>query len=162
MSRPNYSSMQIVLKRFNNGSKNVKEVYALLHSQPKPHYQSWGYGEPTMQSVRNLLSSNSVFGIYLEGNLVGIVGFVYKGRYFIPLYSGQYWVQYLIDSDYCGRGIATIALANLLDYIKSTTRISRIYAGIKSDNLASLALIKKFGFVKRDTRSGVDVFEKVL
>lgn len=140
----------------------------MLRMQPKTHYQAWGYGEPTPKTVRNLLNNSTVFGIYLgDDKLIGIVGFTYKGRYFPPRmnkesYAGQYWVHYLVDKEYNGRGLASSALKKLLDIIRSETPITRVYAGIYSNNLASIRVIEKLGFRFREERARVRVYEKSI
>lgn len=153
--------LDITLKKLPDNQRTARLVLAFFKTQPHDHYQAWGYGEPTMKSVTSLLSRNAVFAILLNGTqVVGITGFTYKGRYFIQMYNGQFWVHYIIDKEYNGRGIATIALAKLLDIIRDETNIERVYAGIFSYNPASIKVVKKLGFVKREERAQTQVFEK--
>ncbi len=153
----------ITLKPLHSSAKTISQVLALLRHQPREYYQAWSYGEPSEKSVRTLLSCDSVFGILLYGEqLVGIIGFAYKGRYFIPLYNGQYWIHYLVDKEYAGRGIVSIAITKLLKIIRDETDIRRIYAGIYSKNLTGLHVVKKFGFIKREEKAQVQVFEKII
>ena len=154
---------EVTLVRLPNTAKAASLVYELLRHQPHAYYQGWGSREPTLKSVREVLGSNAVFGIMLhKTQLVGIIGFVYKGTYFIRLYNGQYWVHYIVDKEQSGRGIATIALAKLLDVIREETNIKRVYAGIFSYNPSSIAVVKKLGFIKREERAQTEVFEKIL
>jgi RimJ/RimL family protein N-acetyltransferase len=152
----------VTLMRLTGTAKNVKWIYEMLKRQPREHYQAWGYGEPSLKSVRELLSSNSVFAVLLKGDLVGIIGFTYKSRYFIQLYSGQYWIHYLVDKAYGGRGIATVAMQKFLKWLREETELTRIYAGIFTYNPTSIHVVKKFGFVKRDQRGDTLVFEKII
>jgi RimJ/RimL family protein N-acetyltransferase len=153
----------ITLARLTNTTKNTRTILELLESQPRDYYRGWAYGRPTPASVRKLLDSNSTYAILLnEKQLVGIIGFTYKDKYFMPLYNGQYWLHYFVDKSQAGRGVATIAVRKMIDIICNELKIKRLYAGINSDNPSSLHLISKFGFVKRDERSGVQVFEKTL
>lgn len=152
--------MAVTLKRLTNSVKNVRMVFELLNRQPRRYYQAWGYSEPTMTSVASLLASSPVYGVMLDDKFVGIIGLTYKSRYFIQKYSGQFWIHYLVDKEHSGRGIATQAVSQFLDIIRTTTPITRVYAGIYSDNQASIHLIQKFGFVERENRAQTQVFEK--
>lgn len=156
---------QITLFRLSNTAKHVRWVYQLLKNQPKEHYQGWGLGIPEMKKVAEMLRDNSVFGIMFghEEQLVGIIGFHYKPKYFIQLYNGQYWVHYLIDKKFNGQGVATIALGLFLDYIREfVPSITRIYAGIYLTNLASIRVVEKHGFIPRHKRGDTQVYEKRL
>jgi RimJ/RimL family protein N-acetyltransferase len=57
--------------------------------------------------------------------------------------SGHLEVSYWIGKDYWGRGIATRALSAFLDLIKTRP----LYARAAKDNLASLRVLDKCGFV---------------
>jgi RimJ/RimL family protein N-acetyltransferase len=57
--------------------------------------------------------------------------------------DGQLEVTYWLGREFWGKGIATRALAALLDY--QTTR--PIYARVAKDNAASLRVLRKCGFV---------------
>lgn len=152
--------MTVTLKRLANSVKNVRMVFDLLNRQPRRYYQAWGYSEPTMTSVASLLASSPVYAVMLDGEFVGIIGLTYKSRYFIQKYSGQFWIHYLVDKEHSGRGIATQAIGKFLDIVRTETPITRIYAGIYSDNQASIHLIQKFGFVELENKAKTQVFEK--
>ncbi len=152
----------IDLKKLTNSAKTVRELYQFLHHQPHAHYRGWGYGEPSEKSVRKLLGSNPVFAILLNGELVGIIGFTYRSSYFVQLYSGQFWLHYIVDKDHNKMGIATAATSKLLKIMKEEANISRVYAEISSTNLASIRVVEKLGFVKRRERTGIQIFEKVI
>jgi RimJ/RimL family protein N-acetyltransferase len=77
-----------------------------------------------------------------DGRLVGtIAGFVMEGDTHIT-----YWV----DRAAWGRGIASRALALLLDLVPTRP----LHASAASDNLGSLAVLRKAGFVVTGTDTG--------
>jgi [ribosomal protein S5]-alanine N-acetyltransferase len=55
-------------------------------------------------------------------------------------------VGYVMDEAYWGRGIATAAMAQLLDYIERTFDVVRIYASVFEHNRASMRVLEKNGF----------------
>ncbi|MDO4908348.1 MAG: GNAT family protein [Corynebacterium sp.] len=56
------------------------------------------------------------------------------------------WVGYWVDSDYTGHGIATMALAMMVDFVFSTTDLHRLYATYLPNNPASGRVLSKVGF----------------
>jgi RimJ/RimL family protein N-acetyltransferase len=101
-------------------------------------------------------------GIMYEGQFVGIIGISFKIKYFIAQYNGGWWLHYLVDEQYSGRGIGTEAIRQMLEIVKTETSIDSIYAGCYSDNYASIHLLKKFGFhLVRSTRNN-QIYELVI
>lgn len=155
-------SADITLKPLPQGMKTARLLLEFFRAQPRKYYQAWGYGEPTPKSVNELLNASPVYGIFLnDQELVGIIGVVYKGKYFIQKYSGQYWIHYMVDHRHSGRGIASIAIAKYLEILKNSP-LTRIYAGIYSTNPAAIHLTQKMGFKKLEERAETEVFEKRL
>ncbi len=59
-------------------------------------------------------------------------------------------ISYWIGKDYWGKGIATRALKKFMEIIK----INPIFARVAFDNVASIRVLKKCGFVKHDKDKG--------
>jgi len=57
-------------------------------------------------------------------------------------------VGYWIAQQYWGKGIASVALTELTDFIFSTTKITRLFAPVFCKNEASKRVLEKSGFVK--------------
>jgi len=55
-------------------------------------------------------------------------------------------VGYVLDRRYWGRGLMTEVMACVLDYAFDELRLHRLEADTDPDNVASLALLEKFGF----------------
>jgi RimJ/RimL family protein N-acetyltransferase len=91
-----------------------------------------------------------------NGDLVGSIGSF--------VVDGQTEVTYWIDRAFWGRGIATQALALLLD----TVRTRPVYARAASDNAGSLRVLEKAGFqiigteVSYATARGTEIEETIL
>ena len=67
-------------------------------------------------------------------------------------------IGYLLGEAYWGNGYATEILSGLLDFIESEGRITHLIAGVASDNLASMALLKKLGFSNRSSEENGTLF----
>lgn len=84
---------------------------------------------------------NTLFAVTLDGRLVGTVaGFVM---------DDQLEVTYWIDRAVWGQGVAGRALALLLDAVPDRP----VYARAASDNLGSLAVLRKAGFTVTGTET---------
>ncbi|HKH48011.1 MAG TPA: GNAT family protein [Thermoanaerobaculia bacterium] len=93
--------------------------------------------------------------ILFEGQVAGNIGKFEQ--------SGQPLVGYWIGKQYWGKGIATKALAALLDHVKERP----LYAHVAKHNVASIRVLEKCGFTicgedKGDSSSGGDEVEEVV
>ncbi len=88
--------------------------------------------------------SHYPYGIFVDSVLRGQIGLgeVVRGAFF----SG--YVGYWVDGSVAGRGIATTALALLADHAFGVLGLHRVEANIRPDNAASLAVVKKLGFIE--------------
>lgn len=84
-----------------------------------------------------------VFGIYVQGNFAGVAGVVMQTD--IHRLSGE--VGYWLGEPYWNRGIATVAIRHLVQYVFSHTDLIRLFAGIFEHNKASMRVLEKNGFV---------------
>jgi RimJ/RimL family protein N-acetyltransferase len=86
----------------------------------------------------NILGDDSITKktILFDGRVAGSV------VCFVAPWSGQREVSYWIGREFWGRGIATLALAQLLGSLK----IRPIYARAAKDNIASMRVLQKCGF----------------
>jgi GNAT superfamily N-acetyltransferase len=93
--------------------------------------------------------------ILFEGQVAGNIGKFEQ--------SGQPLVGYWIGKQYWGKGIATKALAALLDHVKERP----LYAHVAKHNVASIRVLEKCGFTicgedRGDSSSGGDEIEEVV
>ena len=99
---------------------------------------------------------NTLLAITWQGDLVGTIGS-------FPV-EGRTEVTYWIDRAAWGRGIASRALASLLEVV----RIRPLYARAASDNAGSLRVLEKAGFRVLDTEvafaqaRGTEIEETIL
>lgn len=87
-----------------------------------------------------------VFAITLNGKLIGAIGV--RARPASDLQSGAgpnigYW----LGTRYWGQGYMTEALRALITHVFALSRADAIYSGVLADNLASLRVQQKAGFV---------------
>jgi ribosomal-protein-alanine N-acetyltransferase len=78
-----------------------------------------------------------------NNELIGVIGYVN-----IKPESARAEVGYVLHHDYAGKGIANEALKAILDYGFNVIKLHSVEAIIRPDNIASVALVKKNGFVK--------------
>ncbi len=81
--------------------------------------------------------TSAEFAIEFEGRVIGKAGFWQMPE-----------IGYLLHPDYWRRGFATEALRALIDYGFKGRRLERITADVDPNNIASIAMLEKLGFVE--------------
>lgn len=87
---------------------------------------------------RRLGYGDDRFGIWLEDQLVGMVG------YSTPYHAREAAIGILLDKDFTSRGIATASVKALTEYTKS--RFDRVFAEVRPDNEDSIKLMDRAGY----------------
>ena len=92
---------------------------------------------------------NTNFAIICNGEVAGGIGYIPKDD--VYRYTAE--IGYWIGEPYWGKGIATIAVAQIVQQIrKQSPEIVRIYAEIFDHNIASMRVLEKNGFTLESTR----------
>lgn len=92
------------------------------------------------QWISGLHQNEVVRGITLDGQLIGVTGY-------LPDLAGRSAeIGYWLGKDYWGRGFATEAAAALIAYCFRRERFSHVTCGHYADNPASERVIRKLGF----------------
>jgi RimJ/RimL family protein N-acetyltransferase len=97
---------------------------------------------------RRLEHGDGRFGIWLEGKLIGMVGYSTKRS------KDEAEIGILLDEQATGHGYATAAMRTVTDY--ANQHFSRVYAEVAPDNKNSINLLGRAGYrssgqtVKRD------------
>lgn len=82
------------------------------------------------------------FAIVYNGDVAGSIGVLTKE----DIYRKSIEIGYFIGEQYWGKGIATIAVGQMIEYIKVKFDVSRIYAEVFGNNTASMKVLLKNGF----------------
>lgn len=92
------------------------------------------------------LNREFTFGIYEKGteHLIGHIALYAIKR--MP-YSSAF-VGYSMDHDFLGQGIATDAVKRILQFAFTSVKIHRVEAYIAPQNIASIRVVEKCGFVQ--------------
>lgn len=80
--------------------------------------------------------------IVYNHHIVGSIGVMVKD----DVYRKSIEIGYFIGERFWGNGIATAAVAELIEYIKQTFDVIRIYAEVFDHNKASMKVLEKNGF----------------
>ncbi len=82
------------------------------------------------------------FAVTFNGGVAGSVGVVPK----YDVYRKSIEIGYFIGEQFWGKGIGTEAVALVIDYIRHTFDVLRVYAEIFAHNQASMKVLQKNGF----------------
>ncbi|HEX8462299.1 MAG TPA: GNAT family N-acetyltransferase [Segetibacter sp.] len=80
--------------------------------------------------------------IVFNGQVAGSIGVMTKD----DVYRKNIEIGYFLGEDFWGKGIATIAVGELLEYIKASFDVIRVYAEVFDHNKASMKVLEKNGF----------------
>jgi RimJ/RimL family protein N-acetyltransferase len=84
----------------------------------------------------------TTFCIEVDGNLAGSIGVTLKD----DVYRKTVELGYFIAEEYWGKGIATEAVKQMVNYVQKEFDIVRIYAEVFEYNKASMRALEKNGF----------------
>jgi len=95
--------------------------------------------------IRSCQAENpcSTFAIEFNSELAGCIGLVKQTDIYIRSAELGYW----IGEPYWGKGIATRAVKQIVDYGFTQLGLTRIYAGVFEYNHASRRVLEKSGFI---------------
>lgn len=86
--------------------------------------------------------------ITVDDNLCGVIGAISQD----DVYSHVGEVGYWLGEPYWSKGIGTRALQLFIDLCRSDYGYQRLEAGVFSNNLGSIKLLRKCGFIKEGVR----------
>jgi len=72
--------------------------------------------------------------------------------------SGDTHIGYLLAESYWGKGYATEILKGLIDFIESEDQVTRLIAGVATENVVSIKLLQKLGFIHSSTEDNGTMF----
>jgi ribosomal-protein-alanine N-acetyltransferase len=88
------------------------------------------------------------FAVEYNGEVAGAIGITPKD----DIYRKNMEIGYFIGEPFWGKGIASTAVALLVEYIQKTFLVTRIYAEVFDHNEASMKVLQKNGFYLESIR----------
>lgn len=71
-------------------------------------------------------------------------------------------IGYLLGESYWGKGYATEVMQGLVTFIKSEHHVMKLIVGVDLDNLASIRLLNKLGFINHSNDNNCSMFLEYL
>jgi ribosomal-protein-serine acetyltransferase len=100
-----------------------------------------------------IAGSRTVFGIFMDANLVGQIEFDPQD---VSAEPGTASIGYLLDKKLRGQGIATRACAAVISYAFDEMKLKGIEIHCRPDNLPSVKLAKRLEFQGREPNDRLD------
>lgn len=113
---------------------NVRD--RLPHPYTKKDAKEW------LALVKKQKEPATTFCIEADGELAGSIGFTLKEDVFRKTVE----IGYFVGEEYWGKGIATEAIRQMVDYIQKKFDVIRIYAEVFDFNKPSMKALEKNGF----------------
>lgn len=124
---------------------NVRIWNGLRNTFPHPYTRADGEAWLGLMSQMSPLVN---FAIEHDGELAGGIGLILNGDVYIKSAEVGYW----IGEPFWGRGIATEALRQMVEYTFCYFDIVRLYAEVFEQNKASMRVLEKNGFYLEGVR----------
>ena len=112
---------------------NVRDTFP--HPYTIGNAVEWILFTLTQTPIRNM-------AIVYNGEIAGTIGVTPKK----DVYRKSIEIGYFVGEQYWGKGIATAAVALVIEYIKANFAVIRIYAEVFGHNKASMKVLEKNGF----------------
>lgn len=128
---------------------DIDSLVTILNNESVTQFLSTKIPSPyTPEDAKWWVSEGSkgdlIKGISVNGQLAGCIG-VTRGEFEYQK-SGE--VGYWVAQEFWRKGIASLALMQMSDYVFSNTDIVRLFASVFSGNAASMGLLLNCGFTQ--------------
>lgn len=138
-------------------SDNYQEEQDKLASYIKNQYPFYGFGTWTVLAADyHCLDEDGSAPQQSSDSIIGRAGLNINEK------TGNIQLGYVIREEYQGQGIATEVCQAILNYARKELELSRIELEVDPDNVKSLKLAKKLGFLPVETGSMCCIFNKDL
>lgn len=128
-------------RTLSNIISNLNILNNLRDGMPYPYTEN-----DAKEFISSILSddknNNFIFAIICDGAVVGCIGAYRQGN----IHRRTAEIGFYIAEEYWGKGIATVAVSKICDYLFSNSDIIRLYAEPFSYNTASCRVLEKAGF----------------
>jgi len=123
-----------------------------------PYFQDIDSASLAKEWLKTIISDGRLFAVKLTDTNKAI-GFVFLSTE----NSGDIHIGYLLGQSYWGKGYATEIVKGLIDFMEAEKQTTRLIAGVASENIASIKLLNKLGFVHESSEdNGTLFFEYAL
>ena len=145
---------------------DAENIYKYLGCDPEiTKYTGWNpYTtlESTIEKISSDIKQYDEQGHYswvitLNGDFIGTIG-----AYDFDSIQSSIEIGYSIISKYWGNGYASEATQKVVDYLMNVEKIKKIIAWTHRNNIASLKVLKKAGFIETGTEEEHIFLAKVL
>ena len=100
----------------------------------------------------------TTFCIEADGKLAGSIGIVLRD----DVYRKTAEIGYFVGEEYWGKGVATEAVRQMVDYVKKQFDVVRIFAEVFEYNKASMKVLEKNGFYLEGIRKKAVIKNNVI
>jgi len=160
MMNSSYQTPRLQIAEVYNSNQNSEFLVSVLDiltpsvvgSLP-PYFQNVNSISSAREWLKQIVSDGRLFVVKLVGESKAI-GFVFLSTE----NSGDTHIGYLLAESYWGKGYATEILKGVIDFIKSEDQVTRLIAGVATDNVASIKLLQKLDFIHSSTEDNGTMF----
>ena len=97
------------------------------------------------ERIEFLSKKNNSLTVLFDDIRIGFVG--------LKIDKDKAEISYIFDSDYTGKGYCSEVVKVLVDIAFNKLNLNKLYAYTKSENIASIKVLTKNGFIKKDSNN---------
>ena len=116
------------------------QIYKFQNWEPQTIKDAEDYIKTNISKIPNVPNTWYQLGLFIKGSdeLIGDIGI-----HFFEFDNLQVEIGYTLSLEYQGKGYATEAVANVVNYLFTTLNKHRIIASIDQKNIKSMALLER-------------------
>ena len=88
-----------------------------------------------------------------KNSLTVLLGYIRIGFVGLKINEDEAEISYIFDSDYTGEGYCSEVVKVLIDIALNKLNLNKLYAYTKEENIASIKVLTKNGFIKKDSNN---------
>jgi len=155
-----YQTLRLQVNEILNNNQNpdllasvMQILTASVVENLPPYFHNVDSTSSAQEWLTQIMSEGRLFIVQLTGESKTI-GFIFLSTE----NEGDAHIGYLLGESYWGKGYATEILKGLIDFIGSENKITRLIAGVATDNIASTKLLHKLGFKQNSSEDKSTIF----
>ncbi|WP_460485709.1 GNAT family N-acetyltransferase [Capnocytophaga sp. HP1101] len=134
---------------------DAEALYTQAHNPIIGKMCGWNPHKSVAESqeiIEMVLRRSHSFAICLANNIpIGSIGLLFQGQSNLEVGENEAEIGYWLGEDFWGKGYTTEASLRLIEYAFEKLHLTKLWAGVFKENIASQRVVEKCGFKHHHT-----------
>lgn len=148
--------LPIYTKRLVIVNTSVDDINLILKMDKQEETQKYLGGiknKSREERIEFLSNKKNSLTVLLNNEKIGFVG--------LKINDDKAEISYIFDSDYTGCGYCSEVVSSLVDIAFNKLKLHKIYAYCKDENIASIKVLTKNGFVEKESNDSDFIYYEI-